>query len=402
MESFPTEFAHRIGVEADTVDDVLQMLSEYVWGQVRDDGRCHVPGLGSFYMVDGKKLFEPDTELARIVNHQYAGLNVLAVEDTGSHIMVDDLDNLDLPETDEFEPRWEEKTFSGSAEESVAKVDEPIELEETTFDGHTDDDIAVGDVVTGSNSFLDIDADAGSDVDVDVDTFGEPTVGPDDKEADLPVERDAIRNAASVDVDTADEDVEGAVDESAEDKALAEGLVVPIDENAEPVVAKGKPRASIWFYVLPLLAIVFLVMAVYWAQTRQRTPRPVVAEPIPAETENPPAADAGADPTTTEGEVEPEVSAWQPGGIDVASGGWTIVVSSKPTRAEAVAIAQQVSEDLQDESHPVDILESNVNGQTRYRVAVGQFRNSTISQREIRRLGGLLPDGSWALRITSN
>lgn len=498
MESFPSDFARRIGIDNGSVDEVLEMLSEYVWGQVLDDGRCHIPGLGSFYMVDGKKLFEPAAELSRVVNHNYAGLNVMAVEESGSHVLVDV--DYDGTPSEDFEPRWEEKSFADDDADDVSSVDSPIKLTEEKF-GEPVDSFVVGDEVADTgNSFLDIDLD---DTASTPDTVGEashdasaeasPEVPTDttassiDKDAEgNTVDRggDVVKGIASGMASVPDEVTDDSVDVASEKKDIsdvvesttdevaadapegtvasddssgqpaedsiektgvdvgakgdtaegsAEGsddstrledetgddekLVIPVDENAEPVVARGKPRASIWFYVLPILAMAFLLIAIYWAQTRQRTPRPIVPD-TPAISNESGNATTGDQTDAAPGEAGDEAGAtgdaqvdnqgvpaepsWQPGGIDLSAGGWSIIVSSKPTRAEAETIAAGIAEGLGESSHAVDVIASTVNGQTRYRVAVGQFRTSTQTTREIRRLGDQLPDGSWALPLNSN
>lgn len=459
MESFYSDFARRVGVDHNSVDEVLEMLSEYVWGQVLDDGRCHIPGLGSFYMVDGKKLFEPDSELARVVNHQFAGLNVLAVEESGSHVLIGA--DFDESVADDFEPRWEEKPVVDRDESDTPVLDDRITLTEDNFEDTPLPAAGAEAVSSSSNSFLDIDLDdtvkseqeasAPSEVEsASVNQAADESALTDDPGLQTPAQGGQDPLAFSGD-DALEEESFSASDSpadspgtplssgsdltdretaelareigAAENVAAIEGdagvdpdavqedkLVIPVDENAEPVVAKGKPRASIWFYVLPILAMAFLLMAIYWAQTRQRTPRPVAQPPAVATEPGNPDATSGESASAVDGTTdgvdeatpEPAEPSWQPGGIDLAAGGWSIIVSSKPTRSEAETIAAQIAEGLSDTPHAVDVIESTVNGQTRYRVAVGQFRTSTQTQREINRLGAQLPDGSWALPLNSN
>jgi hypothetical protein len=105
--------------------------------------------------------------------------------------------------------------------------------------------------------------------------------------------------------------------------------------------------------------------------------------------------DAPADPTP--GEAQTTAS-----GIDPAAGGYTIVIASRQQRSLAENVVEQYQQELQDEGLPVEIIVGQSDGQTRYRVGVGQFSTIDAATAERDRLADRLPDGAWVLRIRPN
>ena len=467
MGSFQSDFAERLGLETESVDGVLEVLAEYVWGQVDDEGRCDIPGLGSFFVVDGKRIFEPSSELSRVVNHRYAGLSALAVEGSKSEILIpdayDDDETVDapfqpvwqdLPETSDevgdvkdIAPDFTEERFT-DATPSRGKADSeslissflgldtsetPAEPEVVDFAGNgaeseaeikSADDVVHDDAQDSSTDS----SDTAKTTDISDESATETIKDLDDVGTDIPEPESSTDSQPPVESAEVDAEVKSAGPPADTEKV---SVVVPVDENAEPVVAKGKPRRSPWVYALPLVALAFAVLAVIWAQTRSTTPRPTpqsveqdaaIAETDDNTTETSGVDDATDDPaseaTITDDQATPPVvtdtgqvldpnssdpgERWGRGEINLSEGGFTIVVSSNPTLSEAVSVARDFARELDNTPVPVDILETHVDGQTRYRVAVGQYRRSEVAQRDIDFLGDRLPSGSWTLRLPDN
>ncbi len=83
-------------------------------------------------------------------------------------------------------------------------------------------------------------------------------------------------------------------------------------------------------------------------------------------------------------------------GIDVARGGYTIVVTSAPSQAAAERAAARYSE----MGYRTGVISSASGGTTRHRVAVGQFSSleeADASRTELQ--GGDLPQDAWIMRI---
>lgn len=115
-------------------------------------------------------------------------------------------------------------------------------------------------------------------------------------------------------------------------------------------------------------------------------------EPAPAQTDESPPQDEAV-------EAPPEESAPPPDReIDRAAGGWTIIVASTTSEAEAQRELEQYRGAL-DGSVPVSVIETTSNGTTRYRVGVGQFdaRSGALNLQE--ELGDQIPSDAWTLRL---
>ena len=85
--------------------------------------------------------------------------------------------------------------------------------------------------------------------------------------------------------------------------------------------------------------------------------------------------------------------------INVANGGWTVIVSSEEQRAAAEQIADDFAQDLGALRFPIDILTTNQFETTRYRVAIGQFGTRNEALAFLNRSGSDLPGDAWLLRI---
>ncbi len=218
--------------------------------------------------------------------------------------------------------------------------------------------------------------------------------------------------------DASDETKADTAQDTAEDTADDAGLDAKSTdrsprERSRPdrsrMSRRSRSGSAVFAVVAVLIAAVALVAWLMgWIGTRTSdspatTDGPAVAETVepPAESESAELPDAGdANPIDDEGTPSPPAPAaaepeFQRGAINLASGGFTIIVSSKETLTEAVDAALGLGE----RTEPVDILEAQVDGQTRYRVAVGQYRTFSLASRALNQASARLPEGSWIGRI---
>ncbi len=128
---------------------------------------------------------------------------------------------------------------------------------------------------------------------------------------------------------------------------------------------------------------------------------PSATEPAvdPAGTTNPtatppaPASTPVATPTPT------PPAATAPSGFVSSRGGFTIVVSSRESVAEAEALQNRYAEVFANEGFPVDILRTDDFGTPRYRVGVGQFTSTQAATTAMSRHAASLPADAWVTAI---
>ncbi len=127
-------------------------------------------------------------------------------------------------------------------------------------------------------------------------------------------------------------------------------------------------------------------------------------ESAPAASENQPSETQPSEATAGESETQgaDESPEAQPPTIDRTAGGYTIVIASRGNRDQAAAVVEQYEAALADENLPLAILTGESNGQTRYRVGVGQFPSIDAATETRDQLADRLPEGAWVLRIRPN
>ncbi len=182
------------------------------------------------------------------------------------------------------------------------------------------------------------------------------------------------------------------------------------DNTAEPVGARQPserrrlPERSSSSRRIPALiaaaAVVLVLMAFLYNRFFLNPPEPV--NPVAEETTAPdemqpqgelePSNETESAPSTDTVVNEPSFAR---GAIDLSRGGFTLIVSSKTTEREAAEVAATLSV----ADNPIDILEAQVDGSTRYRVAVGQFQTFARASRALNQNADVLPEGSWIGRI---
>jgi hypothetical protein len=136
--------------------------------------------------------------------------------------------------------------------------------------------------------------------------------------------------------------------------------------------------------------------------TSEAPPEPVPT-PDPPETSlaTPPATDPGA---TSAAPNAPATSAPSPTAntrrpFAANRDGWTIVVSSRESQAEAETLVDQYTQLFANEGFPVDILRTTDFGAPRYRVGVGQFGSRQSAASAAAQHARSLPSDAWVLSI---
>jgi len=174
--------------------------------------------------------------------------------------------------------------------------------------------------------------------------------------------------------------------------------VRPAADRPPPPPVKRKSRSLFYFLLIVILAAAIAGVLYLLSRTNGVSAEP---EPFTIESTNgsPDAAEGISPPEDVP--PPPEVS-WEPGAIDRRAGGYTLVVSSQETIAEANEVARALAATLADESLPIDVLEGAARGETWYRVAVGQFSQESTANRELRRLADRLPEGAWVLAVRTH
>ncbi len=88
-----------------------------------------------------------------------------------------------------------------------------------------------------------------------------------------------------------------------------------------------------------------------------------------------------------------------PRGLDPSAGGYTVIVGSRTQSGPAESLLQKYRKAFATADVSVGILSAEVEGETRYRVGVGQFESQTEAQDFVERASGKLPGGAWVLRL---
>jgi len=85
--------------------------------------------------------------------------------------------------------------------------------------------------------------------------------------------------------------------------------------------------------------------------------------------------------------------------LNPSAGGYTIVVASRTQRIPAEELVRNYREALSSQDVPIGLLTGEAEGQTRYRIGVGQFSSRSTAQSFLEKAGDKLPDGAWVLSL---
>lgn len=398
-ETLAQQIAEKLGITEMDANSALDTFADQIGHLADRGGVLAVPGLGRFEEMDGVLSFLPTQELAEAVNHRFSGLDVLHVADDGTTSVA--------PDEAAIEDVTVQVDDTTDSSQSIPEMFDDGHDDDLVVDQHSESDLDLTDVEPGvpesSSEF--VEQQHASDDDTD-DTSVEELVSISDSE-DSADDAEPTSDSPSIS-DTA----------SSEEKAKAAIEEITHKESSE------KQSPSIAKLFVPLLGILAVVFGLLWLLNRSwnQPESPAVAgtiqtgddNPITADdpdASDPPSGDVNAgDPSSgndngidgATAAADPIIAqdptpVWRSGQIDRQTGGYTIVVSSEPTRAEAEVIATSIDSRL---DQVVDVLLSEVNGTTRYRVGVGQFSTTSAATRTLNRIADQLPDGSWVVRIS--
>jgi len=74
-------------------------------------------------------------------------------------------------------------------------------------------------------------------------------------------------------------------------------------------------------------------------------------------------------------------------------------VGSRAQRSAAESLLQNYRESFAAQDRSAGILSAEIEGETRYRIGVGQFDTRSEAQDFIEQAGNNLPEGAWILRL---
>lgn len=412
--------AEELSVSEETAEELLDNVIRDIRARAHQDDGAHLPNFGTFEIEDGTLQFTPSAALERAVNHRFAGLSSVSVSSTSP---------AEEAKTEETEKTEEPEAEAGPAE------DEEVAEEVTAEEGEwhppepSDEHHPLG--PRPQPSFKDAEhtvlppeeEEEPPGETAPEDTEDQPAAAASAEEPDEPAEAEE-----PVAADADEPEPEEMLDEDWTEEVASEELDVPTpvrksrsDRTPEP--ASWRENTALQAAILFVVAL--LVVGGGWYLLSQpglftggSSPEP------PATTAEGPAAsgnearppgeiiagdnessEEGAESKTASAETtatEPESGSAQPiapAGIDRSAGGWTIVVASRAERAPADDLVSTYRERFSAENLPVDLLTGTANGQTRYRVGVGQFANRDAALETIQRYSDRLPEGAWTLRI---
>ena len=375
------QIAEHLGIDEAGARKALDTFAGQISHLVDKGGTLEIPGLGTFSELNGVIHFDPTAELADAVNHRFAGLETLRVTHANREVIVStDTDWAGEAESSDAPPP--EAELSGVEELDGAALLEPDEVEDSIHDA-TD---------PSTTHF-------GNEPDEPVDEFVDPAV--EQEEDDL---KWSGAFSASED-DAVDVELPGHEAGIENEPEALERMVEPLptsskDQDSSPSIAR---------LFVPLVAVLGVIAVLLWFLNRSDAPAiattttPPQASETGQSTETLTTGSEPSEPVAGSTTVSPppppseeSVPLWTPGRIDRNSGGYTIVVSSEPSRAEAEAIARSIETRL---STTTDVFTSSVDGSTRYRVGVGSFASARDASQVLSTRSDELPEGSWVLRI---
>lgn len=396
MSALLSRLAQHLDIAPDEAESALERFVERVEERLAQENEARVPGLGRFYRHEGSLAFEPSTSLALAANHRFAGLAAMTV-DVPERPMP-----MPLP-SEEHAPEPEPETIGAGAALSgdggpprQAKLNASGEQEEPQHE-ETErfwEGAGEGAHLLGTSS------------------------APPMEDADYSV---VEAGKMASDVRPPSEPVSEASHPESEPSSAKEpptggtkpGRNRPDVRSAKPSLAESPARSRLtWIAaaaVIVLLAIVALLLLppsnpdsvneqVLTQQEERPTP-PAQADDEAAPDEPPP---EGTDTPPAEPEPEPlpdedPSPLRSSGSIQPDAGGFTLVVASVPQLERAEAEVERYRE----LGYRAGIIETAIDGNTSYRVGVGQFFDRSEAMAAWTNLPDDLPEGTWLLHIGS-
>lgn len=414
--------ADRLGTSPTEARVALAGLLQHTRTELKQNRPVHLPRLGTFRTAihddqSGRSLtFDPDPAFSDAVNESYADLAPLTLTPARPRLAFGNAS----AEPASAEPASAEEKSAVTGEPSPAAADER-EQRRSEEKQHSPERMAEPEAKEADDAAADGALPERTEAKAERETPPkESERSPKEKETP-PVPAGAV-DGETADGETADSPAPAASPATASSTAAppspAPGRAAPRAETDVEDTAPGlsSRRALPWL----LAAVVLVAIGIgAWLLSRPSDPAetppdataqveepPAPADDSPADasasesaaSQNQQAGEAPADQPETPAQTE-EPPAPQAPALDPAQGGWTLVVSSKPTQEEAQAVAEQFAQRFQGQNAPIGIIPGAVEGTTYYRVGVGQFGSSDDALRALDE-NSRYPDDAWLLQLS--
>lgn len=412
--------ADRLGTSPAEARAALDDLLQHTRAELKQNRPVHLPGLGTFRTAihddrDGRSLtFDPAPALSDAVNASYVGLDTLALTPAQPHLAFSGAPAEESP-----------AEASPAEEEAVAAPADRDQPGPEAGDSLAAEDAAPKDVAKRTRSSKPV----RNETAPDRPSTDEPRTAKKSQNEQTapstfsPSSRDRAPREEAPQKKPAGS---GAARSASRDDAPSRDAPAPRVAATTDDEAPSSRNALPW-----LIATVLLVAIGVSAWLLSRSPEPVAPTDATAQVEEPtaseepaaqdaapqdaapnqtaggeadaPAADAPALDEPAAGEStadEPAVP--QAPALDPAEGGWTLVVSSDPTRDEAQAVAEEFAQRFQGQDAPIGVIPGDVEGTTYYRVGVGQFASTDEGLRALNAEDSRYPEDAWLLQLSDD
>ncbi len=389
------DVARRLGTSPEDARRALRAFSGDLRREAHHTGAAHVPTLGTLRATERGLTFAPADALEEAANRRFAGLGVLSA--TPPPAPPDDADAREADAPPEAASVYETPASEPAASEPAAP-----EPDSSTEPSSTETPPG-GEAATR--------ADSG-------DVLPAPWA-PDAVLSAVAFQNDNVVESEFVGAKLLPMDAPPGVRPPASERSGAGARAARTAERRRTTKRSpaARDRHAAWPWMAGLLAVGLLAALGVWfalsaSDGVEDAPPPEnasVAEAAPpaaegaatAEDETPNAEASGAEAAASPSSDPPpaEAEPLAPLGIERVAGTWTIVVSSKTSRAEAQPVLRDYRQRLSDLPFAMDLIESATDAGTRYRVAVGPFPSFEAARAALQEHVAHLPEGAWLLEI---
>lgn len=423
-DEFAALLARTLDIEESEASGKLQAWVDAVASETDEKGSCHIAGLGTFRKeVDGSMDFQPDDVLSLEVNHKFAGLSPIEISPSKS-----------APEEPSEEAPGLEPESTGDEPEDVADpfgiADQPPvdQLHDSEMDADTEEEPS-GEPGFGAGADDDRKRDPeATESDEDQDPVEEHESGPEEAETGLEDERMPGY-------------VYGSETEPEEEPEAHKQFSLPKISLSQRVKPSGgaakhrrRDRREILVWLVPVAAILVAALLLYFHFDGQRLDRrnlgdrPVVQEQVPVpvpderkederpvqefvpapdpvdEVASPPDRDRVPVPVEDVGEAPADElirDTALPYGLrgpedEVLIGAYTIVVHSLRNERKSEIEKQRLENQGFKATRWAAVLP---NGNTTYRVGIGQFSTVSDAERAVAELPEPFRSNNFIIRI---
>ena len=398
------QLSRRLGIPPEQAQEALSRYVSALQQRIEEQGSAVVPGLGTFRRFRGSVAFEPSDALALAVNHKYAGLEEVVIESAGGGSPTPPAAAPEPPAAAEDAPQAGPPAF-----EEPTPAAEPLRPEALTAETEPLPEAALPPVYAAPLPEAEDEAPP-SEPEVSaweehpvfaIDEFGAPPSA----EAAPP---DTYAPPAAVYATPADADapppLAAAPDEDAD--RLHQEWVARAHRHVRPEQPARRFSTPVMVASLLLIAALAALLYTYLRPGDPLPPPATINAPVAS------ALDPAAEDTTAEvGQVaaaetepvqEPDNTAAEPPAPAVAAQtpatGYAIVAGSSVDRPLAEGDVARYKK----AGMPAWLLQSQVNGRTRYRIMVGQYPTRGEASRGLGEYAGQLPEGAWVAPLEAN